>query len=143
MSPYLEICGRLYKYNYISVIMKALSLKQPYAELVVSGRKKIELRKWNTKFRGEFLVHASQSVDAEAMKRFGFKELPRGCIVGKAKLAGVKKYLYDGDFEIDANLHLASKEWGDYGFILEGAERLEEIPCRGKLNFWNFEKGKA
>ena len=58
--------------------MKALSLKQPYAELVVSGRKTIELRKWKTNFRGEFLVHASKGVDALGMKRFGFSELPVG-----------------------------------------------------------------
>ena len=38
--------------------MKCLSLKQPYAELLVSGKKTIELRIWNTKFRGEFLMHA-------------------------------------------------------------------------------------
>ena len=42
---------------------KCLSLRQPYAELVVSGRKTIELRKWNTRFRGEFLIHASKSTD--------------------------------------------------------------------------------
>lgn len=39
--------------------MKTLSLKQPFAELILSGKKKIELRKWNTSFRGEFLIHAS------------------------------------------------------------------------------------
>jgi hypothetical protein len=39
--------------------MKCLSLKQPYAELLISGKKTIELRKWNTSFRGKFLVHAS------------------------------------------------------------------------------------
>jgi hypothetical protein len=31
--------------------MKCLSLKQPFAELLVSGKKTVELRKWNTKFR--------------------------------------------------------------------------------------------
>jgi hypothetical protein len=36
---------------------KCLSLKQPYSELIVSGRKTIELRKWNTKYRGRFLIH--------------------------------------------------------------------------------------
>ena len=40
--------------------MKALSLKQPFAELVVEGKKKIELRNWNTKFRGDFFIHASK-----------------------------------------------------------------------------------
>jgi ASC-1-like (ASCH) protein len=37
---------------------KCLSLRQPYAELIIAGRKTIEPRKWNTQFRGEFLVHA-------------------------------------------------------------------------------------
>jgi len=38
--------------------MKCLSVSQPYADLIVKGKKTIELRTWNTKFRGEFLVHA-------------------------------------------------------------------------------------
>lgn len=53
--------------------VKALSLKQPWAELVVSGKKIIEIRKWNTKFRGEFLIHASRNTDAKAETSFGFK----------------------------------------------------------------------
>ena len=40
--------------------MKCLSLKQPFADLLALGKKTIELRKWNTKFRGEFLFHASK-----------------------------------------------------------------------------------
>ncbi|MFZ0325921.1 MAG: ASCH domain-containing protein [Nitrososphaeraceae archaeon] len=45
--------------------MKCLSLKQPYAELLVSGKKTIELRTWNTKFRGKFLIHVSKKVIKE------------------------------------------------------------------------------
>jgi predicted transcriptional regulator len=118
--------------------MKALSLKQPFAELVVSGRKKIELRKWNTDFRGEFLIHASKSINEEAMKSFGFTTLPTGCIVGKAKLIDVKHYKNSEEHSKDKNLHLASSDWGDYGFILTDAQRLKEIPCKGSLHFWDF-----
>jgi len=39
--------------------MKALSMKQPVPELILQKKKTIELRKWNTKFRGKFLLHAS------------------------------------------------------------------------------------
>ena len=119
--------------------MKVLSLKQPWAELILQGRKKIELRKWNTKFRGEFLIHASKKVDAEAMSHFGFVELPLGKIVGKAFLKEVKKYDFTEDFEKDSNLHLASTDWGLYGFILEGVSRVDEILCNGKLGFWDFD----
>lgn len=118
--------------------MKALSLKQPFAELVVSGKKTIELRKWNTNFRGEFLIHASKTVHKESMNKFGYSELPLGCIVGKAKIVDVKRYSSEEDFWKDKEKHLASKEFGTYGFIIECAERLPIKECKGKLNFWDF-----
>lgn len=120
--------------------MKCLSLKQPFAELILQGRKTIELRKWNTKFRGEFLIHASKVPDKNAMNEFGFGSLPLGCIVGKANLIDVKKYKDENEFNKDKNLHLASKEWGDYGFILENAQRINPIFAKGSLGFWNFNK---
>ena len=112
--------------------MKALSLKQPFAELVVSGKKTIELRKWNTHFRGKFLIHSSKI----PMK--GSDNLPCGCIVGEAELVDVKKYTSEKDFKKDQNKHLASSEWGKYGFILKNAKRLKNVPCKGKLGFWDY-----
>ena len=122
--------------------MRALSLKQPFAELVVSGRKKIELRKWRTGFRGEFFIHASKGVDEMAMKKFGFRldDLSGGKIVGKARLVGVKKYENKKEFDKDRELHLADSSWGEYGFLLENAERVEEVECKGALGFWNYEE---
>lgn len=122
--------------------MKALSLKQPWAELVVNGKKKIEIRKWNTKFRGEFLIHASLSPDSEAMKKFEFSEnsLALGAIIGKAKLLDVKHYKNSEEFEKDSALHLATSNWGNTGFILENPLKFKvPIPAKGKLNFWEFE----
>ena len=49
--------------------MKCLSVCQPFAELIVQGKKTIELRKWNTNFRGEFLVHAAKNILIEDCKR--------------------------------------------------------------------------
>ena len=40
--------------------MRVLSIKQPYTELILQGKKKIELIGWNTKFRGKFLIHSSK-----------------------------------------------------------------------------------
>lgn len=118
--------------------MKALSIKQPFAELILQGKKKIELRKWNTGFRGEFLIHASKKPDLNAMKDFGFKELPCGFILGKAKLVEVKKYKNKEEHLKDKKLHLADDSWGEYGFILENAERIKPISCKGNLGFWAF-----
>ena len=120
--------------------MKVLSLKQPFAELVVSGKKTIELRKWNTKFRGEFLVHASLNPDKGAMKRFGFVSLPCGFILGKATLLDVKHYLTEEEHRVDEDVHLADSAWGNYGFVLTNPLRFDKmIPAKGKLGFWEFE----
>ncbi len=118
--------------------MKALSIKQPFAELIIQGRKKIELRKWNTNFRGEFFIHASKIPDEKAMQKFNFNELPCGFIVGKVKLVNVKKYEDEDEHNKDKDLHLASRFWGNYGFVLENPERIKEIPCKGKLGFFDF-----
>jgi len=119
--------------------MKALSIKQPYAELIIQGKKKIELRNWKTYFRGEFLIHAPKNPDFDAMKRFNFNNLSLGGIVGKANLTDVKLYKSELEHNIDRNLHLASSDWGKFGFILENPVRLNFIPMKGQLNFFEVD----
>jgi hypothetical protein len=87
--------------------MKCLSLKQPYAELLISGKKTIELRKWNTNFRGRFLLHASTNVDKEKCESLGidYNILDRGAILGTAILYDVKEYKNRTEFERDSNKH--------------------------------------
>lgn len=118
--------------------MKVLSLKQPYAELILEGRKTIELRKWNTDLRGEFLIHSSKTPDIDAMKRFGFNELPLGFVLGKAKLIDVKRYNREESLN-DRDKHLSSKSFEGFGFMLGDVERVTPIAARGNLNFWNLE----
>lgn len=66
--------------------MKCLSLRQPYAELLISGKKTIELRKWNSSFRGKFLIHASKNVYQEKCKSLDIDhtKLDTGAIIGRA-----------------------------------------------------------
>ncbi len=121
--------------------MKALSLKQPWAELIASGKKTIEVRNWNTKFRGEFLVHASKNTDLQREKELGYKNLPTGCIVGKATLINVKKYKSEQEFNKDMNKHFAQGFWSEkaHGFILENCQRLPNKPLKGSLNFFEVQ----
>jgi len=119
--------------------MKTLSLKQPFAELIVSGKKTIELRNWNTKFRGKFFIHASKIPDSKSMKKFGFDKLPVGAIVGKAELIEVKKYEEEKEHKKDRSRHLADSSWGKYGFVLKNAKRIKPVEAKGKLGFWEFE----
>ncbi len=124
--------------------MKCLSIKQPWVELILEGKKKIELRTWNTKFRGEFLIHASKNVDKEAIRHFNFdpEKLPKGAIVGYARLVEVKEYKNERGFRRDQKLHLSiskSKKYPIYGFVLEDVRRIEPIEYKGRLGFFNVD----
>ena len=72
--------------------MKALSIKQPWAELILEGKKTIEIRSWKTKHRGYFIIHSSKRPDRYAMNFFGFSDLPCGYIIGYAKLTDIIEY---------------------------------------------------
>ncbi len=122
--------------------MKCLSVCQPFAELIVQGKKTIELRKWNTKFRGEFLVHAPQKIRIDDCKRLKMKDtLTTGAIIGKVELVDVKKYENKSELKLDSKKHLAQHDKSDnkYGFILQNPKQLKvPIPCNGQLNFFEF-----
>ena len=83
--------------------MKCLSLRQPYAELVATGRKTIETRKWNTNFRGKFLIHSSKTIDKEIsiLLNIDCSRLTKGAVIGVACLYDVKKYTNKEDFLAD------------------------------------------
>jgi len=122
--------------------MKCLSVCQPFAELIIQGKKTIELRKWNTKFRGEFLVHAAKNILIEDCKRMKISSsITTGAIIGKVKLTDVKKYESDKELKSDKKKHhsLSDITKNKYGFILENPKKLRvPIPYSGKLNFFEF-----
>ena len=111
--------------------MKCLSLKQPFADLLALGEKTIELRKWNTKFRGKFLIHASKNIDKEACERLDIDidKLAKGAIIGSAILYDVKKYKNQEEFNKDKQKHFSiiSKYFDGYtyGFLVKDARMFK------------------
>ena len=112
--------------------MKCLSLKQPYANLLVFGEKTIELRKWNTKFKGEFLIHASKNIDISACERLKMDgdNLTIGVIIGSAFLYDFKEYNDQEEFNKDKQKHfsIVTKyfEGYKYGFF-KNARKFKKI----------------
>ena len=132
--------------------MKALSICEPWASAIVSGKKNTECRNWQTHFRGEFLIHTSKRYDGSApgwlKQLYPLENCKLGFIIGKATLLDVHEYTSDREFEADAHFHLCKwtpEELGDdlveysrYGFIIIDAKPIEPIQAKGALNFWNF-----
>ena len=64
--------------------MKALSVRQPWAHLIIHGAKRIENRTWSTDWRGPLLIHASKS-DSEIASCYAWTAL-RGHLPPKSVL---------------------------------------------------------
>jgi len=129
--------------------MKCLSISQPFSDLILQGKKTIELRSWNTKFRGEFLIHSPKKIRIDDCKRLKINEksLITGAIIGKAEIFDVKKYNSASEILKDNNLHFASKKFHDkkFGFMIKNAKAFRiPLPVNGKLGFFeiNLEKRK-
>ena len=76
-------------------LMKALSLKQPWANLILSGRKTIETRKWKTSYRGDLLICSSLQPDKNFAYNVNFltgiHERPFGKAICLVELYDCKK----------------------------------------------------
>lgn len=66
-----------------------LSIRQPWAGLILLQRKKVELRRWSTRHRGWTWLHTGRSVDESACSRFGMSFLFTGGYVGAFRLRDV------------------------------------------------------
>ncbi len=121
--------------------MKCLSVSQPFADLIILGKKTIELRNWNTEFRGEVLIHSPLKIRTEDSKRLKInKKFVTGAIIGKAQLYDVKKYDSLKEIKSDQKFHFASKKFQTkiFGLMLKNAKPLRiPIPCKGQLGIFN------
>jgi hypothetical protein len=126
----------------------ALSLKQPWAALVVKGLKTIEVRRWPTARRGRILVHAARVPDArdDAWKHVTPELLDlaqlRSGILGAVELTGCVVYKDLGAFVGEQALHLNEPSWFEppllYGFKFERPEVLPFYAYPGWFRFFSI-----
>ena len=116
----------------------ALSIRQPWAWLIVNGYKDIENRNWRTSVRGRIYIHAGKGMtrDEWAMCQATVEEinprivlplpdeLERGGIVGVVDVTGC--------------VEESDSPWffGEFGFTLANAKPLPFTVCRGELGFF-------
>lgn len=73
--------------------MKALTICQPYAHLIVSGDKRVENRTWTTNYRGPLYIHAGKSrewLDEDDLKTY--PSMAFGAVVAVATLVDCVLY---------------------------------------------------
>ena len=131
--------------------MKVLTIKQPWATLIMQGNKRFEFRSWQTKYRGELLIHAGKGIDKEAVKRLANylpQELPQGKILGKVTLVDCIKITPEFKEELlkeNNEIYTKSSFHENYGWQLEDVHVFNKtIDAKGHLSLWEYdiENGK-
>lgn len=123
----------------------ALSIRQPWAELILQGRKTIELRKWDTDYRGLVWLHTGTAANPSLDRSFDVADPPRGAFVGRINLDEVSP--------IDAERwkrwrgqHLDSGRYqpGLFAWHLSSVQRLRQpVPARGQLRLFGVDEELA
>ena len=126
--------------------MKVLTIKQPWATLIRQGDKRFEFRSWQTKYRGELLIHAGKGIDKDAMKRLAKylpENIPLGKILGKVKLVDCIKMTPEFKemlLKENNEIYTKSSFEENYGWQLKDVEVFKEpIEAKGHLSLWEYE----
>ena len=125
--------------------MKTLTIREPWATLIIEGYKKYEFRSWKTNYRGKILIHTSKVIEKNTIERFNEYSLNYKCgyIIGEADIVDcikVDKKFNDGLKKINPLVYDRSNHVGIYAWKLKNVKKYDKpIPCKGKLGLWNYE----
>src|SRR5262245_329138 len=143
--------------------MKCISIKQPWASLVILGAKKFETRSWKTEYRGPLLIHASKGLERtlqalclqepfKSALELGYNieadhngglisDMPLGCVLGVVELV---ECLRVEDVPLQRMAGGNEEAFGDYStgryaWELRNPHRFDQpIPFPGHLGLWEF-----
>jgi hypothetical protein len=121
--------------------MRALSIRQPWAWLIVHGFKPVENRDWSTEYRGPLLIHASKTITQK-----GYAEIVAGLAealgdrapvlppLAQLQLGGIVGMV---DVVDCVTAHDSPYFTGPHGFVLADPQPLPFLPWKGQLGFFD------
>lgn len=119
--------------------MRALSVKQPWADFIATGQKTIEVRSWPTKHRGEIVIHASSRPEP------GMAEvtagMPLGALICTVEITDCRPLEM-----ADVGAALLPEDWrpgdctGMFAWVLANPREVAGVPMKGKLNLWHIDE---
>lgn len=105
--------------------MKAISLHQPWASLIASGKKTIETRRWATSYRGDLLIVSTRKPE--------YDDLP----LGKA-LCIVEVYFCRPMVPVDEADACCQWYAGAWSWLLRNIRPIEPFAVRGLQGFYEI-----
>lgn len=113
-----------------------LSIRQPWIDLILAGRKTIEVRTWKTHHRGPLWLHAGKCVDTQACDAHALSpsRLITGAIVGAVDLENCFEFDLDKWTSLlPQHLNIVPFDKRYFGWTLRDPIRIAPIPYRGAL----------
>lgn len=124
--------------------MRALTVKQPWAELIITGLKDVENRSRRTTFRGRFAVHAG-------LRRAEFDDLDLECMPAKYRkriIDAWQRHKYPGrvlgTVELVDCVQNSSSPWAIDGYwhwvLRDPRPYTRAVPAKGQLGLWEWRR---
>jgi len=104
--------------------VKALSIKQSWANLIAEGEKTIETRKWATDYRGSILIVSSRS--------------PKIDLAGFALAIADVVYCRPMTLQDETTAHCRVYP-NAYAWVLQNIRKIQPFAVRGKLGLYDVE----
>ena len=125
--------------------MKVLTIKQPWATLIIECLKKYEFRTWKTNYRGKILIHAGLSLEqkySNKFKDYKFNYI-KGAIIGEAEIIDciLVDEKFNNQLQKENILVYGNDHVGIYAWKLDNVKKYKNpIYIKGKLGLWNYEE---
>jgi hypothetical protein len=130
-------------------VMKALTIKNPWAGLILLGMKDVENRTWKTDYRGKLLIHSSKSkkdlrenedyIARNILTQEEYDSLSKN-INAQTVCRSFGKII--GEIElVDCVQNYQKKEEGVWHWVLKNPIIYDRfIEAKGKLSLWTYEE---
>lgn len=116
--------------------MRALNVQQPWASLIVSGRKTHEVRSWTTRYRGPVVIVASLKKSSLASARAHLamqSEWPAGVTVCVAELVDVIEG-HTSHMDMTGGIDPT----GSWCWVFRCSREIPHMKVKGKLGLWHY-----
>jgi len=118
--------------------LQTLSVRQPWASMIMGSMKTVELRSWQTNYRGWLWIHSGKKPDLAALEMLGDQpqEFQTGGLLGIALLSNVRRIETPAQWQALGSAHRSPSGFqeGAYGWHFSDVIALRrKIPCLGEL----------
>lgn len=125
--------------------MKVLTIREPWASLIVNGYKEYEFRSWKTNYRGKILIHTSSIIDKDMLDKYSEYNLDyiTGAIIGEVEIVDcvlINKEFNDDLIRKNPIVYGKSNHTETYAWKLDNIKKYDNvIYTKGKLGIWNYD----